>query len=153
MKKSALNYYKYCNQKTHHSFLPMFEYIKASKIYRGVEYVSTYYIYKGVIISERAGYSESVIDGFFDGVKNDSGKHYHCYIRPREALKNGLELLAMANNMTTKQINWAMTHDWYYYAGRDSVTGVIRVWVYSNRPEGGILPFSDYQKLRKWAGY
>ena len=98
MKKSALNYYKYCNQKSGNSFLPMFEYDKPFKIYRDVEYTNTYYIYKGVIIAERADFSEAVIDGFFDGVTDNKGQHYHLHTRPHEALKSGLALLRTAKN-------------------------------------------------------
>ena len=110
MKKSALNYYKFCNQKSGNSFLPMFEYIKPSKIYRGVEYINTYYIYQGVIIRERTCYSERVIDGFFDGVKDNIGQHYHLYIRPNEALKSGLALLASAENYHN-QLNKVLNND------------------------------------------
>ena len=98
MTKSALNYYKYCNQKSGNNFLPMFHYEKITKTYRDVDYINGRYIYQGVIISERTGFSESVIDGFFDGVKDDAGQHYHLYTRPNDALANGLSLLRMADN-------------------------------------------------------
>lgn len=55
--------------------------------------------------------------------------------------------------MTDKQVAWAMTHDWYYYTATSSVNGVRTVWCHSNRLEGGIVPFQDFDKLKAWAGY
>lgn len=49
--------------------------------------------------------------------------------------------------MKYRQIKWARQHDWFI----SSHGGV--VWVKSIRPEGGIVPFIDYLKLRAWAGY
>lgn len=49
--------------------------------------------------------------------------------------------------MTYRHIKWARQHDWFISAHN----GI--VWVKSMRPEGGIVPFRNYEKLRVWAGY
>ena len=54
--------------------------------------------------------------------------------------------------MTASQMRWAASHDWYSNAETDD--GIeYRVWVYSNRPEGGLCPFSNFERLQTWAGY
>lgn len=54
--------------------------------------------------------------------------------------------------MTAKQMRWAATHDWYINADLIDVD-TYRVWVRSDRPEGGQLPFTDVKRLEVWAGY
>ena len=54
--------------------------------------------------------------------------------------------------MTSRQVLWASKHDWFrsYEVLND---GSVIVWCRSDRPEGGIVPFSDINKLKSWAGY
>lgn len=49
------------------------------------------------------------------------------------------------------EMQWCRLNSWYSHA--ETLTdGSYRIWVNSRRPEGGILPFSDFNKLTKWAG-
>ena len=54
--------------------------------------------------------------------------------------------------MTAVQAFWAASHDWFNrYEKR--ADGTYIVWVNSDRPEGGLCPYSDFTKLCNWAGY
>ncbi len=55
--------------------------------------------------------------------------------------------------MTISEVNWAMFHDWYIYAGTCSVTGIITVYVKDDMIAGRKIEFTSYNELRKWAGY
>jgi len=55
--------------------------------------------------------------------------------------------------MTTKQLNWAQSHDWYYYAGTCTVTGNIIVHVMDDTIKGATLSFDNFEDLYNWAGY
>jgi hypothetical protein len=54
--------------------------------------------------------------------------------------------------MTTQQIEWAKTHDWFQSSQQLPDSSFV-VWCNSKRPEGGLVPFTDINKLIKWAGY
>ena len=58
-----------------------------------------------------------------------------------------------ANEMTISQVNWAMSHDWFIYAGTCSVTGKRFVYVKDDMISGRKLEFNTYDDLRIWAGY
>ena len=57
--------------------------------------------------------------------------------------------------MTTKQINWAKTHDWFLDVTPDGES--VLVLDVSVDREGVVhqstRAFSDYRRLRDWAGY
>lgn len=53
--------------------------------------------------------------------------------------------------MTAMQSNWASQHDWFRWAERDGLFK-FSVYVYDSSTED-LLKFSDYHKLRHWAGY
>ena len=54
--------------------------------------------------------------------------------------------------MNWEQMMWAKDHDWYWHS-TTRTDGSYTIWVASNRPEGGLLPFTNYERLRVWAGY
>ena len=54
--------------------------------------------------------------------------------------------------MNYEQKQWATSHDWFHSVSTRT-DGNYTVWVHSTRPEGGLTPFTDYNRLRKWAGY
>ena len=54
--------------------------------------------------------------------------------------------------MTTQQIAWAMSHDWFM--GTVEVAAGMMVVVRDDMSERfGTLTFIDFQKLKQWAGY
>ena len=55
--------------------------------------------------------------------------------------------------MTLQQVYWAMTHDWYLYAGTCTATGITTVYVKDDMTAGRKLEFNNYDDLRNWAGY
>jgi len=59
----------------------------------------------------------------------------------------------MKNNMSITEVNWAMSHDWFIYAGTCSLTGCRFVYVKDDLIAGRKIKFTDYNKLRNWAGY
>lgn len=72
----------------------------------------------------------------------------HVAGRGHTTTKRGVE-------MTSKQVAWARAHDWFYVSERalpGMRGGPYQVWV----TENGKLhpwPFTDYNELRRWAGY
>ena len=54
--------------------------------------------------------------------------------------------------MTTQQIAWAKTHDWFQSVQQLTDSSVV-IWCRSKRPERGVVPFQDIDKLKQWAGY
>ena len=54
--------------------------------------------------------------------------------------------------MTKQQVNWAKQHDWFRSV-QVLDTGMTIVWCLSQRPERGVVPFTDIVKLKEWAGY
>jgi hypothetical protein len=57
------------------------------------------------------------------------------------------------NNMTDKQIAWAMTHDWYLYTGKRMTDNVNVVHVKDDMVSGHTLDFDNFEELYFWAGY
>ncbi len=55
--------------------------------------------------------------------------------------------------MTNQQVYWAMQHDWYYYCGTSTIDGTRYVYVHNDEILGDVLQFTDFNKLRIWAGY
>tara|TARA_R110000744_G_scaffold135119_1_gene244516 strand:- start:115 stop:282 length:168 start_codon:yes stop_codon:yes gene_type:complete len=55
--------------------------------------------------------------------------------------------------MTTKQINWAMQHDWYIYTDTSQLTGEHTVYVKDDEIYGRSKSFKDFIELKQWAGY
>jgi hypothetical protein len=55
--------------------------------------------------------------------------------------------------MTKQQIEWAMRHDWYENLVRDNITGECIVVVKDDMVAGNTLVFTDFDKLKQWAGY
>lgn len=55
--------------------------------------------------------------------------------------------------MTSQQMQWAMQHDWYVYASTVAMTGEIVITVRDGLLNGRTLKFTDFDKLRTWAGY
>lgn len=53
--------------------------------------------------------------------------------------------------MNTEQVSWAKSHDWYTGAIRNS-DGAYTVLCYCSEVQYSIR-FTDYRKLRSWAGY
>ena len=57
--------------------------------------------------------------------------------------------------MTTKQIAWAKTHDWFIGVAADGVS--VHVLDRSVDRDGKVWnetkTFADYRRLRDWAGY
>jgi|TARA_R110000737_G_scaffold55016_2_gene77819 hypothetical protein len=54
--------------------------------------------------------------------------------------------------MTTQQIAWASKHDWFQSV-QELTDKTIVIWCHSKRPERGVVPFTNIQKLMQWAGY
>ena len=54
-------------------------------------------------------------------------------------------------HMTTKQIKWAASHDWFTYA--KLAQGVVYVRDYNEKNEAFEREFTDFSRLREWAGY
>ena len=54
--------------------------------------------------------------------------------------------------MTNAQVAWAAEHDWYVRSEMDTKTGVSNVVVRGEQP-GTRTKFTDFQALRRWAGY
>lgn len=52
-------------------------------------------------------------------------------------------------HMTEKQIDWAASHDWFYAS---SFEGAVIV-VDTEGPVDLLKTFTDFQKLKEWAGY
>ena len=57
------------------------------------------------------------------------------------------------HHMTISQVNWAMVHDWFYYAGTCSLTNKRFVYVKDDMIAGRTIQFFNYDELRIWAGY
>lgn len=54
--------------------------------------------------------------------------------------------------MAHSQVVWASSHEWYVRC--ELLTdGTYRVWCKSKRPEAGLVAFTDFHKLSRWAGY
>ena len=99
-----LNYYQTVNQRriTGSRALCMLpEYCRKLRGYRGCDVHeglnSEYLVVQGVAVAERVKVRNSYIDAFLDGENTGNCPYfqiYHYHGRPRQALANGLELLA-----------------------------------------------------------
>ena len=58
----------------------------------------------------------------------------------------------LVRQMTNAQVAWAAEHDWYVRSEMDTKTGVSNVVVRGEQP-GTRIKFTDFQALRRWAGY
>jgi hypothetical protein len=55
--------------------------------------------------------------------------------------------------MTTQQIAWAKTHDWFIEAKLVRITGQMRIHVKDDMVAGNTLGFINFEALKQWAGY
>ena len=56
--------------------------------------------------------------------------------------------------MTTQQIAWAKTHDWFIESILSKFRGQgLRVIVKDDMLAGNTLVFTDFEALKQWAGY
>jgi len=57
--------------------------------------------------------------------------------------------------MTTQQIAWAMSHDWFINTRPFNHLGerVNVIYVKDDMVKGNILNFTDFDELTEWAGY
>lgn len=53
--------------------------------------------------------------------------------------------------MTPQQIKWAASHDWFTYA--KLAQGVVYVRDYNEKNEAFEREFTNFSRLREWAGY
>ncbi len=57
--------------------------------------------------------------------------------------------------MTKREMQWAKTHDWFYYAERDITTGHYVIWAYDNNSYSSrlLVKWMSFTNLLAWAGY
>lgn len=59
--------------------------------------------------------------------------------------------------MDKAQVEWAMSHDWYYsheqYAGNSEHDALYQIWAKENGEAMHPWPFRSFSELKRWAGY
>jgi hypothetical protein len=56
-------------------------------------------------------------------------------------------------NFTFSELGWAASHDWFCDGDRNEITVVDVVVTPSGETETKLRTFTDFQRLKDWAGY
>lgn len=56
-------------------------------------------------------------------------------------------------NFTFSELGWAASHDWFCDGDRNQITVVDVVVLPNGEQETKLRTFTDFQRLKDWAGY
>lgn len=59
----------------------------------------------------------------------------------------------MTNQLTSQQIEWAKSHDWYVDVREGKLIVADRYTIHGTYVEGEIIWVESFKALRDWAGY